>query len=88
LQLWQAVIGAGLALHCARCNFQVSSRLKRSTKQTKQPNWTNKLNGQVLDWNKPSIDFYERAGAVNLSAAEGWLSFRMDQPAMQTFLAK
>ena len=43
---------------------------------------------QCLDWNKPSIEFYERAGAVNLSGAEGWLSFRMDREVMHKFVAK
>jgi hypothetical protein len=30
----------------------------------------------VLDWNKASIDYYARKGAVNLTAQEGWVVFR------------
>ena len=33
------------------------------------------LEWQVLDWNKPSIDFYESLGA---SAAPQWLSYRLE----------
>ena len=39
-----------------------------------------------LDWNKPSIDFYERNGAKNYSEAEGWLDIRMDKSAMEDFV--
>jgi GNAT superfamily N-acetyltransferase len=34
---------------------------------------------QVLDWNKPSIDFYERLGAAPL---KGWLSYRLSGDAL------
>jgi len=47
-----------------------------------------RCNFQCLDWNASSIEFYERAGAVNLSKAEGWLSFRMNREVMQAFLKK
>lgn len=30
----------------------------------------------MLDWNKASIDYYARKGAVNLTAQEGWVVFR------------
>jgi GNAT superfamily N-acetyltransferase len=33
----------------------------------------------VLDWNKPSIDFYERLGATPL---KGWLSYRLGGDAL------
>lgn len=38
----------------------------------------------VLDWN-PARDFYKRIGAVDLSAAEGWLFYRLDRKAMESF---
>jgi len=46
-----------------------------------------RCNFQVLDWNKPSIEFYKKHGAVDLSAAEGWLNFRMNKQVMQNFVA-
>jgi len=47
-----------------------------------------RCNWQCLDWNQSSIEFYERAGAANLSKAEGWLSFRMTREVMMAFVAK
>ncbi len=35
----------------------------------------------VLDWNKPSIEFYERLGAEQ---PKGWLSYRLDGPALKS----
>ena len=69
LQLWQAVIEAGLQVNCARCNFQVGVNALMFL--------ANLIHLffcifalyplQCLDWNTSSIEFYERAGAVNLS---------------------
>jgi hypothetical protein len=30
----------------------------------------------VLDWNKNSIDYYKKKGAINISEEEGWQAFR------------
>ncbi|KAK1153333.1 diamine acetyltransferase 2-like [Acipenser oxyrinchus oxyrinchus] len=32
----------------------------------------------VLDWNKPSLDFYSSQGALNLTATEGWQLLRFE----------
>jgi diamine N-acetyltransferase len=47
-----------------------------------------RCNFQVLDWNKPSIDYYKRQGAKDISESEGWLSFRMTHDAMKAFVKK
>ena len=44
-----------------------------------------RCNFSVLDWNKPSIEFYKKHGAVDLSEAEGWLAFRMNHHEMKLF---
>lgn len=36
-----------------------------------------RLDFQVLNWN-PAIGFYERLGAINLTAAEGWQIYRVN----------
>lgn len=36
----------------------------------------------VLDWNKPSIDFYEAMGA---KPKDGWTVYRLDGPALSNF---
>ena len=43
---------------------------------------------QVLDWNTPSIEYYKRQGAVDLSTKEGWLCFRMNKDVMERFVQK
>ncbi len=42
----------------------------------------------MLDWNKPSIDYYKRQGATDISESEGWLAFRMNHAAMKAFVLK
>ena len=44
-----------------------------------------RYNFAVLDWNKPSIEFYKAKGAVDLTEKEGWLTFRMEDEAMKKF---
>jgi GNAT superfamily N-acetyltransferase len=41
-----------------------------------------RLEWSVLDWNTPSIDFYEAAGAVPM---DGWTVFRLTDDALSTF---
>ena len=43
---------------------------------------------QVLNWNKPSIQYYKSQGAIDLTEKEGWLSFRMDKAGMAEFVKK
>lgn len=45
-----------------------------------------RCNFSVLDWNTPSIEYYKRQGAVDLSTAEGWLCFRMNKDVMERFV--
>ncbi|XP_041088987.1 diamine acetyltransferase 1 isoform X2 [Polyodon spathula] len=33
----------------------------------------------VAEWNKPSIEFYKRRGASDLSSEEGWRLFKIDK---------
>jgi len=47
-----------------------------------------RCNFSVLDWNTPSIEYYKRQGAVDLSDKEGWKSFRMTKSVMEDFVSK
>merc|ERR1712013_348132 len=40
----------------------------------------------VLDWNLPSIEFYQNRGAANLTHEEGKLIFQMDAETMRRFV--
>ena len=42
------------------------------------------LEWNVLDWNRPSIDFYERAGAV---FEKQWLQYTLDRASMERLIA-
>jgi GNAT superfamily N-acetyltransferase len=42
-----------------------------------------RMEWQVLDWNRPAIDFYERLGAKQLKE---WLSYRLLRKDMETLL--
>lgn len=59
-------LGAGVALFraCAQAAAQLGC---------------GRMEWQVLSWNEPSIQFYERLGARHL---EGWLPFRLDGQAL------
>lgn len=39
----------------------------------------------VLDWNKPAVDFYKKSGAKIL---DGWQVVQMDEQGLQVFLAE
>ncbi|KAL4659913.1 diamine acetyltransferase 2-like isoform X1 [Arapaima gigas] len=41
-----------------------------------------RLNFSVLDWNKPSMDFYLAKGAQNLTTTEGWHCLRFEGEAL------
>jgi len=43
-----------------------------------------RLEWSVLDWNAPSIEFYEAAGAVPL---DGWTVYRLTDDALRSFAA-
>jgi len=47
-----------------------------------------RCNFQVLNWNQPSIDYYKRQGAWDISEREGWLAFRMTEENMKKFVKK
>jgi GNAT superfamily N-acetyltransferase len=53
--------------------------LFRACAQTATRMGCGRMEWQVLSWNEPSIQFYERLGARHL---DGWLPFRLDGPAL------
>jgi GNAT superfamily N-acetyltransferase len=48
-------------------------------------NGCGRMEWQVLTWNRPSIDFYERLGARRL---EDWHPFRLDQAGLAALIAQ
>ncbi|KAK3094924.1 hypothetical protein FSP39_007931, partial [Pinctada imbricata] len=47
-----------------------------------------RLDFTVLGWNKPSIDYYFRQGAFDLTAKEDWHMFRMKREHIEIMAAK
>lgn len=64
--------GVGFALYSAIINQGFRDRVRR-------------IEWNVLDWNKPAIDFYEKTGA---KIQHGWLVAQMDQNAITDFVTK
>ena len=58
-------------------NKGVGMRLLQALATKAQTENCMRLEFAVLNWNQPSIDFYKRNGAVNLTEKEGWQMFRL-----------
>ncbi|XP_006627505.1 thialysine N-epsilon-acetyltransferase isoform X2 [Lepisosteus oculatus] len=58
--------------------------LMRRVAQIARQNQCARLQFTVLDWNKPSLDFYARQGAQDLTASEGWHILRFEGVALDT----
>lgn len=48
-----------------------------------QTNNCGRMEWDVLDWNKPAIDFYE---SLNASAMKDWFTYRLDEGSMKKLL--
>ena len=44
-----------------------------------------RINWEVLDWNKPAIDFYDKKGA---KVMEGWRVVHLDQQGIKNYISK
>ena len=62
------------------CGFALYSEI---IKQGKKDN-VRRIEWNVLDWNKPAIDFYEKSGAKVLSE---WCNVQMDEAGINGFLS-
>jgi GNAT superfamily N-acetyltransferase len=60
----------------------LGKELLRTLAETCVQRGYNRLEWAVLDWNTPSIEFYEAAGAVPL---DEWTVFRLTDDALRTF---
>ena len=63
------------------CGFALYSQI---IAQGKKEN-VRRIEWNVLDWNKPAIDFYEKTGAKVL---KDWYMVQMDEETIDTFLKK
>jgi len=66
----------------------IGSKLWKGVVQHSLDIGCSRCNFSVLDWNLPSIEYYKRQGAVDLSEKEGWKCFRMTKQVMEQFVKK
>lgn len=60
-------------------NRGIGTRLLRRVAKMIRERGCVRLDLTVLDWNKPSIDYYEHFGAHNMTRSEGWHLMRFDK---------
>ncbi|XP_073696929.1 diamine acetyltransferase 1-like [Garra rufa] len=59
--------------------FGIGSEILKKLSQTAVRTRCSSMHFIVAEWNKPSIDFYKRRGAADLSHEEGWRLFKIDK---------
>ncbi|XP_046695520.1 diamine acetyltransferase 1-like isoform X2 [Silurus meridionalis] len=59
--------------------FGIGSEILRFLSHTAVKSRCSSLHFIVAEWNKPSIEFYKRRGANDLSLEEGWRLFKIDK---------
>ncbi|KAI2665058.1 Diamine acetyltransferase 1 [Labeo rohita] len=59
--------------------FGIGSEILKKLSQTAVRTRCSSMHFIVAEWNKPSIEFYKRRGASDLSLEEGWRLFKIDK---------
>ncbi|MCI4394153.1 hypothetical protein PGIGA_G00165500 [Pangasianodon gigas] len=59
--------------------FGIGSEILKYLSHTAVKSRCSSLHFIVAEWNKPSIEFYKRRGANDLSLEEGWRLFKIDK---------
>ncbi|XP_064597699.1 thialysine N-epsilon-acetyltransferase-like [Liolophura sinensis] len=61
----------------------IGTRLMKGVAKVGVDKGCSRLCWNVLDWNAPSIAFYKRLGAVNMTETEGWHTLRLNKPELE-----
>ncbi|XP_016136121.1 diamine acetyltransferase 1-like isoform X1 [Sinocyclocheilus grahami] len=83
--LYICVIKLSATLSCntlcslLKLGFGIGSEILKKLSQTAVRTRCSSMHFIVAEWNKPSIDFYKRRGASDLSLEEGWRLFKIDK---------
>ncbi|XP_067263825.1 diamine acetyltransferase 1-like isoform X1 [Chanodichthys erythropterus] len=62
-----------------KLGFGIGSEILKKLSQTAVRTRCSSMHFIVAEWNKPSIEFYKRRGASDLSLEEGWRLFKIDK---------
>ncbi|XP_028655264.1 diamine acetyltransferase 1-like [Erpetoichthys calabaricus] len=59
--------------------YGIGSQILKELSNTAVKTRCSSMHFIVAEWNKPSIEFYKRRGASDLSSEEGWRLFKIDK---------
>ncbi|EPQ15114.1 Diamine acetyltransferase 1 [Myotis brandtii] len=59
--------------------FGIGSEILNTLSQVAMKCRCSSMHFLVAEWNKPSINFYKKRGASDLSSEEGWRLFKIDK---------
>ncbi|XP_015343574.1 diamine acetyltransferase 1 isoform X2 [Marmota marmota marmota] len=59
--------------------FGIGSEILKNLSQVAMKRRCSSMHFLVAEWNEPSINFYKRRGASDLSSEEGWRLFKIDK---------
>uniref|UniRef100_A0A2K6G2X6 Diamine acetyltransferase 1 n=1 Tax=Propithecus coquereli TaxID=379532 RepID=A0A2K6G2X6_PROCO len=59
--------------------FGIGSEILKNLSQVAMKHRCSSMHFLVAEWNEPSINFYKRRGASDLSSEEGWRLFKIDK---------
>ncbi|MBN3321715.1 SAT1 acetyltransferase, partial [Atractosteus spatula] len=68
--------------------YGIGSEILRSLSDTAVKSRCSSMHFIVAEWNKPSIEFYKRRGASDLSLQEGWRLFEIEKEYLLKMSAK
>ncbi|XP_023693714.1 diamine acetyltransferase 1-like [Brienomyrus brachyistius] len=68
--------------------YGIGTEIFRTLSETAVKSRCSGMHFIVAEWNKPSIDFYKRRGASDLSHEEGWRLFEIDKEYLLKMSAK
>ncbi|XP_023607091.1 diamine acetyltransferase 1 isoform X2 [Myotis myotis] len=65
--------------HITPEGFGIGSEILKNLSQVAMKCRCSSMHFLVAEWNKPSINFYKKRGASDLSSEEGWRLFKIDK---------
>uniref|UniRef100_A0A673UEP6 Diamine acetyltransferase 1 n=1 Tax=Suricata suricatta TaxID=37032 RepID=A0A673UEP6_SURSU len=68
--------------------FGIGSEILKNLSQVAMKCRCSSMHFLVAEWNEPSINFYKRRGASDLSSEEGWRLFKIDKEYLRKMAAE
>ncbi|XP_076867706.1 diamine acetyltransferase 1-like [Brachyhypopomus gauderio] len=68
--------------------YGIGSQILKELSHTAVKTRCSSMHFIVAEWNKPSIEFYKRRGASDLSHEEGWRLFKIDKQSLMKMMSE